>query len=216
MLKKGADSDVAAKKPDSAADKFIMLTYAELLRGGKNAAALATSKALANSESSKIHFLAARSLVEAGDLTKARKLADNLASGLHAEPQAYAKLVLGEIALKQHDSKAALQLFTEANTLLDTWLGRFDLGRAYLEAGAFAEADSEFDRCVQRRGEAVELFMDDMPTYSYLPAVYYYEGRVREGLKSPDFADFYRTYLSIRNNSSEDPLVAEIHHRLGT
>lgn len=99
--------------------------------------------------------------------------------------------------------------------MLDTWLGRFDLGRAYLEAGAFAEADSEFDRCVQRRGEAVELFMDDMPTYSYVPVVYYYVGRVREGLKSPGFDDFYRTYLDIRGGSTEDPLVAEIHHRLG-
>jgi len=215
MLEKGAAADVAAKKPDAAADKFAMLAYAQLLRGEKRAASVAADKALANSQSSKIRFLAARSFVEAGDIAKARKLADVLASGLHVEPQAYAKLVLGEIALKQHDSKNAIQLFTEAIGLLDTWLGRFDLGRAYLEAGAFAEADSEFDRCVQRRGEAVELFMDDMPTYSYVPTVYYYEGRVREGLKSPGFADFYRTYLNTRENSAEDPLVAEIHHRLG-
>jgi tetratricopeptide (TPR) repeat protein/predicted Ser/Thr protein kinase len=214
-LEKGAAADIAAKRPDGAGDKFAMLAYAQLSRGEKKAASLAASKALANSQSSKIRFLAARSFVEAGDVTKARKLADSLASSLHAEPQAYAKLVSGELALKQHDSKTALQLFIQANALQDSWLSRFDLGRAYLEAGAFAEADSEFDRCVQRRGEAVELFMDDMPTYSYLPAVYYYEGRVREGLKSPDFGDFYRTYLSIRNNSAEDPLVAEIHHRLG-
>jgi len=26
-------------------------------------------------------------------------------------------------------------LFTEANNLLDTWIGHFDLGRAYLETG---------------------------------------------------------------------------------
>jgi eukaryotic-like serine/threonine-protein kinase len=216
MLEKGAATDLAAKKPDAAADKFALLAYAQLLRGDKRAASLAADKALANSQSSKIRFLAARSLIEAGDVAKARKLADVLASGLQAEPQAYAKLVLGEIALKQHDSRSPIQLFTEANGIVDTWLGRFDLGRAYLEAGAFAEADSEFDRCVQRRGEAVELFMDDMPTYSYVPVVYYYEGRVQEGLKSPGFADFYRTYLNIRGNSAEDPLVAEIHHRLGS
>jgi tetratricopeptide (TPR) repeat protein len=215
MLEKGAAADVAAKKPDAAADKFAMLAYAQLLRGDKRAASVAADKALANSQSSKIRFLAARTFVEAGDIAKAQKLSTSLASGLHVEPQAYAKLVLGEIALKQHDSKTGIQLFTEANGLLDTWLGRFDSGRAYLEAGAFAEADSEFDRCVQRRGEAVELFMDDMPTYSYVPMVYYYEGRVREGLKSPGFADFYRTYLNTRENSAEDPLVAEIHHRLG-
>jgi len=215
MLDKGARADIAAKKPDAAADKFIMLAYAQLLRGEKKAASAAADQALANSQSSKIRFLAGRTFVEAGDVAKARKLAASLGSGLQAEPQVYAKLVLGEIALKGHDSKAALQLFTEANQMLDSWLGRLDLGRAYLEAGAFAEADSEFDRCVQRRGEAVELFMDDMPTYSYFPVVYYYTGRVREGLKSADFADFYRNYLNIRNNSAEDPLVEEIHHRLG-
>jgi hypothetical protein len=90
-----------------------------------------------------------------------------------------------------------------------------DLGIVYLEAGAFAEADSEFDQCLKRRGEILELFMDDMPTYSYLPPVYYYQGRDREGLKSPGFADSYRAYLSVRGKSGEDPLVPEIRRRLG-
>jgi len=192
-----------------------MLAYAQLLRGDKRSAVAAAQNALSKSQSVKIRFLAARTLVEAGELAKARKLAAGLASLVQDSPQAYAKLILGEAALKEHNSRQAIQSFTEANNLLDTWLGRFDLGRAYLEAGAFAEADSEFDRCIKRRGEALELFMDDGPTYSYVPIVYYYEGRVREGLKSPGFADFYRTYLKIRGNSSEDPLLAEIHQRIG-
>ena len=192
-----------------------MLAYAQLLRGDKRSALAAAQNALSKSQSVKIRFLAARTFVEAGELAKARKLAAGLASLLQDSPQAYAKLILGEAALKEHNSRQAIQSFTEANNLLDTWLGRFDLGRAYLEAGAFAEADSEFDRCIKRRGEALELFMDDGPTYSYVPIVYYYAGRVREGLKSPGFADFYRTYLKIRGNSTEDPLLAEIHQRLG-
>ena len=84
----------------------------------------------------------------------------------------------------------------------------YDLGLVYLEAGAFAEADSEFDTCLKRRGEVLELFMDDMPTYSYLPLVYYYQGRAREGLKSPGFADSYRTYLNIREKAGEDPFAS--------
>jgi hypothetical protein len=56
--------------------------------------------------------------------------------------------------------------------------------------------------------------MVDVPTYSYLPVVYYYQGRDREGLKSPGFDKFYRTYLSIRGQSTEDPLLADIHRRL--
>jgi serine/threonine protein kinase/tetratricopeptide (TPR) repeat protein len=215
MLEKGAAADLAAKNPDAAADKFVTLAYANVLRGDEQAAVHATESALANSQSVKIRFLAARLLVEAGEVGKARKLAASLASEIQVEPQAYAKLVLGEAALKEHNPKEAIQLFTEARGMLDTWIGRFDMGRADFEAGALAEADSEFDRCLQRRGEALEFFMDDMPTYSYLPVVYYFQGRVREGLKSAGFADSYRTYLSIRGKSTEDPLLPEIRRRLG-
>ena len=215
ILEKGAAADLTAKNPDAAADKFVMLAEAFLLSGKKESALSAAQRALANSQSVKIRFLVARVFVEAGDTGKARKLASSLASELQAAPQAYAKLILGEVALKEHNPKQAIQLFTEAKTMVDTWVGRFDLGRAYLEAGAFAEADSEFDRCLKRRGEALELFMDDAPTYSYLPMVYYYQGRVREGLKSPGFTDSYRTYLNIRGQAGEDPLLPEIRRRLG-
>jgi tetratricopeptide (TPR) repeat protein len=123
-------------------------------------------------------------------------------------------LILGEAALHEHDTNQAIELFNEAKERTDTWLGRFDLGRAYLEAGAFTEADAEFERCIQRRGEVLELFMDDVPTYSYLPPVYYYQGRDRQGLKSPDFSTFYRTYLDIRGQSTQDPLVADIRKQI--
>jgi hypothetical protein len=43
----------------------------------------------------------------------------------------------------------------------------------------------------------------------------YYEGRAQEGLKNNEFADSYKSYLSIRGQSTEDPLVADIRHRLG-
>ena len=56
--------------------------------------------------------------------------------------------------------------------------------------------------------------MDDVPTYSYLAPVYYYQGRDRQDLKSPDFDKFYRTYLDIRGQSTQDPLVADIRKRL--
>ena len=104
---------------------------------------------------------------------------------------------------------------TEANALLDTWIGHFDLGRAYLEAGAFTQADSEFDRCIRRRGEALALFLDEEPTFGYFPPVYYYQGRVREGLGSAGFAESYRAYLTIRGQSKEDPLLPDVRRRAG-
>jgi tetratricopeptide (TPR) repeat protein len=214
FLEKGATQDLTAANRDAAADKLIMLSYANLLRGENAAAVAAADRALANSQSVKTRFLAARTYVEAGDLAKARTLAVSLTSEIQKSPHVYAKLIIGEAALKEHDTGQAIELFNEAKDRSDTWLGRFDLGRAYLEAGAFTEADAEFERCIQRRGEVLELFMDDVPTYSYLPVVYYYQGRDREGLKSPDFDKFYRTYLSIRGQSTQDPLVADIRQRL--
>jgi hypothetical protein len=147
------------------------------------------------------------------DFAKARELAGSLSSELQIEPQAYAKLIEGEIALKGRDARGAVKLITEANNLLDTWVGRFNLGRAYLEMEAFTEADSEFDRCIKRRGEALALFLD-LPTYGYFPPVYYYQGRAREGMKSVAFGESYKKYLDIRGKAGEDPLLAEVRRRI--
>jgi eukaryotic-like serine/threonine-protein kinase len=210
FLGEGIAADRAAT--DSfAPEKLAALAYVQLLRGQKKSAIDAAEQALASTQKANARFLAARVLVATGETAKARKVAASLGSELQAEPQAYAKLIEGEAALQEKNSRNAIQAFTEANKLLDTWLGRFDLGRAYLEAELFTEADSEFDRCIARRGEALEL--EDGPTYGYFPSVYYYQGRVREGLKSPGAAESYSTYLSIRGKANEDPLLAEVRHR---
>jgi tetratricopeptide (TPR) repeat protein len=215
ILAQGATTDAAAKMADNAARKYAALGTIEELQGNRAAALSDMGKALANSQSIQIQFLAAITDVDAGDLAKAQKLAASLAAQLSSEPQAYSKIITGLIALKRKDANEAVKQITAANNLLDTWIGRFELGRAYLDAGAFTEADSEFDQCEKRRGEAVELFDDNVPTYAYFPLVYYYQGRVREGMKSEGFADFYKSYLSIRGQSSQDPLVPEIRHRIG-
>jgi tetratricopeptide (TPR) repeat protein len=215
LLEKGAEADLKAKSPENATNKFAALAYAQLLRGQKAAAVSAAEKALANGQTLQVRFLAGRVFAEAGDTAQAKKMADSLAKETQAEPQAYGKIIEGKIALKQGDKNLAIKNITEANNLLDTWIGRFELGRAYLEAGQFTEADSEFDRCLKRRGEALELLMDNVVTYGYVPYVYYYQGRVRQGLKTPAFAESYRTFLSTRGQSTEDPLVPEVRKSLG-
>ena len=114
--------------------------------------------------------------------------------------------------MKSGNARAAIKTLIEANNLLDTWFGHFDLGRAYLAAGAFTQADSEFDRCIARRGEALSL-MDEGPTYGHFPLVYYYRGRVREQLGTARFADSYNEYLRIRAESQDDPLVPDVRRR---
>jgi serine/threonine protein kinase/tetratricopeptide (TPR) repeat protein len=209
----GAAADMSAKSGDRAAAKFASMAYALLSRGQKAAAAAAALKAVASSNTVKIRFLAARTLVEADQIGKATPLISALAAETLAEPQAYAKIVQGDVFLKNGAHAQAIKSMSDANQLLDTWIGRFDLGRAYLAAGEFLQADSEFDRCIKRRGEALSLFLDEEPTSAYLPPVYYYQGRVREELKTRGFAQSYLAYLNIRGMSSEDPLVADARRR---
>jgi tetratricopeptide (TPR) repeat protein len=213
LLESAAKADLNAGKTEAAAEKFTALARAQLSWGHGDRAIAAADRALASSKKPNLQFLAARVLVGAGAGAKARVVAAALAAGVEAEPQTDAKLLAGELELKQGAARNAIQIFTDANHQLDTWIGRFDLGRAYLQAGLYTEADSEFDACLKRRGEALELY--DAPTYGYVPPVYYFQGKVREGLKSAGFVESYRTYLNIRGAAGEDPLLKEVRSRVG-
>jgi tetratricopeptide (TPR) repeat protein len=214
IFESGAAADFAAKNDDRAARKLTSLAYARLLQGRPALAIAAADKALAASKVMDLRFLAARIFVEAGAIAKAQALAAAFSGELPAAPRAYGKIIEGDIALKNGDARQAIALLTEANGLLDTWFGLFDLGRAYLEAGAFAQADSAFDRCIQRRGEALSILVDEEPTFGYFPVVYDYQGRVREGLKT-GFVDSFREYIRIRGASAEDPRLADVRKRAG-
>jgi eukaryotic-like serine/threonine-protein kinase len=214
ILDQGASADLAAKNSNKAAIKLTSVAYASLLRGRKSAAVAAADKALSDSRSMAVRFLAARVFAEAGAPDKARPLAASLSSELAAQPQAYGRIIEGLIALNSGKPRDAIRILNEVNGGLDTWFGHFDLGRAYLAADALPQADSEFDRCIVRRGEALSL-MDEGPTYGYFPVVYYYQGRVREGLRTASFADVYRRYLEVRGGSTEDPLVPALRQRAG-
>ncbi len=214
LLEKGVETDLGGRKPDkdAAATKYWMLAHVQLLRK-QNAASLAAAKlALDNNKEFQTRLVAGQVYAALGEEAKARDLASGLANELQIEPQAYAKLIEGEIALKNGDGRGAVKIFTDANNLMDTWMGRFDLGLAYLQIEQFPDADSEFDRCLKRRGEATSLFLD-LSTYGYFPPVYYYQGRAREGMKTAGFADSYKKYLAIRGEAGEDPLLPDVKRR---
>jgi tetratricopeptide (TPR) repeat protein len=91
------------------------------------------------------------------------------------------------------------------------------LGRAYLRAGAFAEAHSELEKCDKRRGEAAAVFLNDIPSFRYVPQVYYYLGRAQEGLKSPAAKESYQKFLKIKEKAEAgDPLVEAARKRIQT
>jgi serine/threonine protein kinase/tetratricopeptide (TPR) repeat protein len=214
ILEQGASADLAAKDIDSAANKFATLGYARLLRGQNREASDAAKKALAGSQAVRVRFLAGRTLAETGDYPQAQKLAEDLGGDIRPEPQAYAKIVEGNILLKRGERAEAIKSFTDANKLLDTWISRFDLGRAYVEAGAYTEATSEFDKCISRRGEALALFLDEVPTSGFFPPVYFYRGRAEEGLGSSGAADSYQKFLAIQEKGEETPMLQDAKKRL--
>ena len=106
----------------------------------------AVKRALDLSKAVKTRFIAGRVYASLGEAAKARELSASLASEVQVEPQVYGKLVEGETALSGGDSKGAIKLVTEANGMLDAWMGRLDLRRGSVERGAGARAASVFRR----------------------------------------------------------------------
>ena len=195
IFEEGARADLDNKSADRAALKLAAAAYAHLMAGRNAPAITSAQKALTLSKILAVRFLAARVLVEAGSLDKARPEAAALSSATQAESQAHGKIIEGQIALRAGKTNDAIKILTEANGILDTWFGHFELGRAYLKAQLFVEADSEFHACMERRGETLSL-MDEDPTYGYFPPVHYYLGLAREGVGTASFADWYGRYHS--------------------
>jgi predicted Zn-dependent protease len=205
----------SAKMDDSTlAAHALLLAEAKVTAGRASDAAADARSALAHDNGAIVQFSAGRIYVEAGQYGPAQLLISQLSSRLDPDSQAYGKILEGEISLKRNDAKKAIQPFLEAQKLSDTWIGRLDLGRAYVEAGAFTEADSELDRCQKRRGEASAVYLDDVPTFRALPPVYYYLGRAREGLNSPAALESYKTFLAIKNKGDEAGLVKDAEKRV--
>jgi len=214
-LEKGLATDLAGKNDDGAATKYIVLAQAQLLAGHAAAAQAAADKAVALSKEESLVYSAGHVYMEAGQAAKAAELATQLSLRIEPEPQMYSKLLEAETALKRKDARQAILLLQAAQKIYDTWLGHYDLGRAYLEAGMFTEADSEFELCLARKGEASALFLDDVPTFRLIPPLYYYLGRAQEGLKSPAAAESYKTFISYQEKGV-GPLLSDARRRVNS
>jgi eukaryotic-like serine/threonine-protein kinase len=213
LLEAGIEADVAQGNATAAAHKRAALA-AVLLQLDRGREALAAAEAAqAASRREGVLVPVARVYLEAGRETPALGLASELSKQWQSAPQAYGRLIEGEARLRRGRAREALDLFQQAQKVSDTWLGRLDLGLAYLALGAHAEAHSEFEACLKRRGEAAAVFLDDLPSFRYLPPVHYYLGRAQEELHSPQASESYRRFLAIRS-SAADALAADARRRL--
>jgi len=195
-------------------EKWVMLAQTLLLQKQNIAAFDAIDKAVALSNKTDVLFPAALIYIQAGREERASEIAMDLGGRLTQEPQAYAKLIEGEIKIKRGQMVEAINLFQESRNLVDMWLTHLSLGKAYLEADAFTEAYSEFEECLKRRGEASAIFLNDIPSYRYFPQVYYYLGRAQEGLGSTAASESYQKFLKIKQNGDGDWMVEDARKRL--
>jgi len=214
ILERAAAVDVENGDKAAAGRKFSTLAHAELERGRLNDAIAAAKRALDLSQQAPILFEAAQVLIGAGDQTGAAALALQLGERIAPEPLAYAKLIEGEIAIANGKARDAVSLFNEAQAILDTWLGRVNLGRAYIDRGEFLEAHAEFEAALRRKGEALSIFLDDLPTHRYLPPLHYWLGRALEGLSSPAALDSYNNFLEITAEGEGGSLATDAHQRI--
>lgn len=208
-------ADIDDKNVSEAGLKRIGLAQAYWAAGQKLKAVAAAEQALKDRMDEPVAFPAAEIFLNAELEQPAQAVADKLKSSFDAVPRAYAGVIEGLIAIKHKDYQGAVSALQAAQKLSDTWLGRLALARAYVEAGAYVEAESESDNAIQRRGETTAVFFDDEPSLRYLPAAYYYRARAREGLHVSSAGEDYRNFLGMKAQSESDALVADAKRRLG-
>ena len=111
ILEKGVEQDLGGRNPDkdAAATKYWMLAHVQLLRKQNSPALAAAKLALDNNKGFQTRLVAGQVYAALGEEEKARELAAGLGNELQIEPQAYAKLIEGEIALKKGDGRAAVK-----------------------------------------------------------------------------------------------------------
>ena len=216
ILERGIASDQENAFGYRAADKSIMLAEAYLAQGKKAEAVAASDRAVSLSGREEILFAAGCVFCRAGADDKARTAAAELGRRVQDIHLAYAKLLGGHLSLERGDGANARKLFDEAQGLVDTWLGRFALGRAYLEAGAFAEAQAEFEKCEKRRGEALSVFLNDLPSARFLGSLDDYMRRALEGQGKGEAAQqSSQSFVDPKTNADPvSPVVTDAKSRL--
>ncbi|HET7696007.1 MAG TPA: protein kinase [Vicinamibacterales bacterium] len=210
ILQAGIKADQAQQNLAGITAKETALADAYGMQGNIKAAVAASGRAL-KLDRTEIQVLpAVRWLIAANQLNEAERLGAALEQNLEPRVRAYGRIVAAQVALARGKRVEAVDAMREALKLADLWLVRFHLGQAYLAAGAPAEAFSEFETCIKRRGEGYAVFLDDVPTARAVAPVNYWMGRAREGMGlTAQALTEYRAYVAGRAKDSPEPLLKD-------
>ena len=219
LLADGIKIDEAAANAGEAAAKYVALAEAQQALGTRADAVRSARKAASLRVHESVVFPAAIILADSGnaaDIAFAAELAVKLENRLQNQTTSYARLIAGYASFRQKRLGQALDAFRDAQKLHDSWFAHLMLGRAYLEANRFAEAVAEFEECLKRKGEATDVFFENISTSRYLPPVYYWLGLAQEGLgAAPAAKASYEQFVKLLAQSDPaDPLAADASARL--
>jgi tetratricopeptide (TPR) repeat protein len=213
ILQKGIAASEAAGSQHYLATHRIALAEAYLTNRNDAEAIAAISAALETSGGLSRQVPAALMYTELDQADKAAEIAATLSANLQPESRAYGDLITGAIALRDGETVAAIDAITAGIGHADLWLLRFTLGRAYFEAGYFAEAHDEFSAAAARQGEATSVFLDDLPTYRYLATLPYWLARAQQELGMADAAQ--QNYAQFqKRRPADDPLASDARQRM--
>jgi tetratricopeptide (TPR) repeat protein len=216
-LKEGIATDTERKDSAGLVAKYTALAEAYEGAGQAQQAAEAAGTAIKLAGQQASAVLPARLLVRLGRIREAAALASELGAHLQPEVRTYGKVLEGEIAASQGRSVEAIEAFRSSLKLADSWLSRFGLGVAYAQARQYVEALSELELCEKRKGEAVAIFFDELPSLRYLAPLQYWLGRAKEesGMKAAAM-EHYKAYLALRPSSPRDPLAVDARRRVAS
>ena len=200
-LQGSLEKSIASGNQYGTATKYTALAYAHESEGDIDGAVASMTKALAVTDGEPWVVPAALTYLAAGDVESAAAISGKLMQELQPQSRAYGMLIDGLILQQAGENIAAIEKLTAAIELADLWLVRFYLGKVYLEGGHSAEALDEFTICMERRGEAASLFLDDLPTYRYVAPLHYWLGVAQQELHmSAAATTSFQTFLQLRPN----------------
>ncbi len=213
LLKQSIEQAEAAGSQYYLATNYIALAETYWLASDTTAALEAIATGMKFSGGLSRQVPAALMYLTTGDIAKVQAIADQLGQSLQPQSRAYARLLEGLVALDKGEKVEAINLISAGSRLSNLWLLRFYLGKAYFEAGFYAEALDEFTACWDRRGEAISIFLDDLPTYRYMATLPYWLGRAQEELGMQEVAQQNYTAFVARRPAG-DPLADDARQRL--
>ena len=180
LLNEGIEADRSNENERGVGTKLIGLAMAEAARGD-NERALAIIDELQATRGDGQLVPSALIYAANGRFDSAFAIAENYRQQLSPTARAYAHLIDGVNAYHQEEYVQAIDSFREAIENADLWIVRFYLALAYIGAGYPAEAMAELDSCIERRGEAGNLFFDDVPTWRYTASLQEWHAKASQG-----------------------------------